>query len=72
MKCPECAKKDKESEMEKAVDSDVLMCRACGHTQGSKTPREQLGELTGRVEKLEKDKTEREKKRKEGSKQDDW
>lgn len=72
MKCPECAKKDKETELEKAADNDVLLCRVCGHTQGSKSRTEQLRDLQGRVESLEKDKADRKKRIKEGSKQDDW
>lgn len=60
MKCPECAKKDVDSELEKARDSSVMMCRSCGHT----TSEMSRAEMAKKIEDLEKWKTETEKKAK--------
>lgn len=61
MKCPKCAEKDIDSDLEKARDSSVMLCRSCGHTTSGMT----RAEMAQKIEGLEKWKEQQEKKAKE-------
>lgn len=56
MKCPKC-----QNDMEKASDSDTMLCRKCGHTESGLTK----AEMASKILAMEKKWEEREKREKE-------
>lgn len=73
MKCPKCAEKDVDSDLEKARDSSILLCRSCGHTTSAMS----RAEMAKEIEDLKKWKAEtiakeKEKTQKKQKKDEDW
>jgi transcription elongation factor Elf1 len=62
MKCPKCAEKEIDSDLEKARDSSILLCRSCGHTTSAMSRAEMAKEIEsqgkriGELETAKKDK----------------
>jgi transcription elongation factor Elf1 len=66
MKCPKCAEKEIESDLEKARDSSILLCRSCGHTTSAMSRAEMAKEIEEqgkRISTLEAIKKEKEEKK---------
>jgi len=72
MKCPKCAEKEIDSDLEKARDSSILLCRSCGHTTSAMSRAEMAKEIESqgkRIDTLEKTKKEKEEKK---GKESEW
>jgi transcription elongation factor Elf1 len=68
MKCPKCLEKEVDSDMEKARDSSILLCRSCGHTTSAMSRAEMAKEIESqgkRIGELETAKKEKDEKKKE-------
>lgn len=53
MKCPVCKEKGKENEMEKAAQSDTMICRQCGHSESGLTKAEMAAKIEDQEKRLQ-------------------
>ncbi len=72
MKCPQCAEKDVDSDLEKARDSSILLCRSCGHTTSAMSRAEMAKEIEEQGKRISKLETEKKEKDEKKAKKESW